>query len=268
MPGIRLGMLTPSSNTVLEPVTMAMLAGLPDVSVHFSRFRVTQIGLSEKDLDQFSHAEMMGAADLLLDANVDVIAWNGTSASWLGFERDEQLCAEIEKSTKTTACTSVLAFREIFTRTGVRKVGLVTPYADDVQHRIAENWGDAGFDCSSERHLGLSNNFSFAEVEESTIAGMVRDVADHCDAVAIVCTNLRGARVAADLEREIGKPVYDSIAVTIWKCLQLAGFDTSRLDRWGQLFRHSSLNSLPGGTQGASVDHGRVVQSANRAERG
>ena len=121
MTGIRLGMLTPSSNTVLEPVTMAMLAGLTDVSAHFSRFRVMQIGLSEKDRDQFSRAEMIRAAELLADANVDVIAWNGTSASWLGFEHDEQLCAEIEGLTNIAGCTSVLAFRDIFTRTGARK---------------------------------------------------------------------------------------------------------------------------------------------------
>ena len=162
MPGIRLGMLTPSSNTMLEPVTVDMLAGLTDVSAHFSRFRVTQIGLSDKDLDQFSHAEMIRAAELLADANVDVIAWNGTSASWLGFEHDERLCDKIEDTINIPGCTSVLAFREIFRRTGVRKVGLVTPYVDDVQERIARNWGAAGFDCSTERHLGLSENFSFA----------------------------------------------------------------------------------------------------------
>ena len=171
--------------------------------------------------------------------------------------------------TNIAGCTSVLAFRDIFTRTGARKIGLVTPYVDDVQQSIAKNWGNAGFECVAERHLGLSENYSFAKVEESTIEGMVRDVADQCDAVAIVCTNLRGARVAANLEPQIGKPVYDSIAVTIWKSLQLAGFDTSRLGRWGQLFRHPSLNSLPGGIQaGASVDDGRASQSAQRAERG
>ena len=35
----RMGMLTPSSNTVLEPTTTAMLSGLPDVTVHFTRFK-------------------------------------------------------------------------------------------------------------------------------------------------------------------------------------------------------------------------------------
>jgi hypothetical protein len=55
---VRLGMLTPSSNTVLEPVTMAMLAGLPDVSAHFSRFKVTEIALSEQALGQFDDSEI------------------------------------------------------------------------------------------------------------------------------------------------------------------------------------------------------------------
>ena len=62
---VRLGMLTPSSNTVLEPVTMAMLAGLPDVSAHFSRFKVTEIALSEQALGQFDDSEILRAAELL-----------------------------------------------------------------------------------------------------------------------------------------------------------------------------------------------------------
>lgn len=240
---IRLGMLTPSSNTVLETATVAMIADFSNVSAHFSRFRVTQIGLSDSELDQFSHPGILHAAELLADANVDVIAWNGTSASWLGFERDHQLCAKIHEATGIPACTSVLAFREIFETTGVKRVGLVTPYLDDVQARIVQNWGAAGFTCSAERHLGLSNNFSFATVSESTIANMVRQVADEgCEAVAIVCTNLNGASIVPQLEREIGRPVYDSISVTIWKSLRLAGFDTVQLGNWGELFRIFSLN--------------------------
>jgi maleate cis-trans isomerase len=47
---IRLGMLTPSSNTVLETATVAMIADLSNVSAHFSRFRVTQIGLQTASL--------------------------------------------------------------------------------------------------------------------------------------------------------------------------------------------------------------------------
>ena len=238
---VRLGMLTPSSNTVLEPTTAALLAGSPggadDVSVHVSRFRVTEIALSETALGQFDDGGMLRAAELLADARVDVIAWNGTSAGWLGFERDERLCERITAATGIPACTTVLAYREIFQRTGATRIGLVTPYRPDVQARIRANWAAAGFACPAERHLDRQDNFSFAEVPEGTVASLVREVAaEGCDAVAIVCTNMRGARAAAGLEAELGLPVYDSVAVTLWKCLAMTGLDPGRWRGLGRVF--------------------------------
>lgn len=50
---VRIGLLTPSSNTVLEPVSAAMLAGLPEASAYFSRFRVTEIA---PDARTFGHS--------------------------------------------------------------------------------------------------------------------------------------------------------------------------------------------------------------------
>lgn len=70
---VRIGMLTPSSNTALEPITAAMLALLPDVSADFARFRVTEISLGEQALRQFHIAPLLEAARLLADARVDVI---------------------------------------------------------------------------------------------------------------------------------------------------------------------------------------------------
>ena len=241
---IRLGMLTPSSNTVLEPVSTAIVAEIPDVSVHFGRFKVTEIALSEKALKQFDDTEILRAAELLAHAKADVIAWNGTSASWLGLDRDERLCERIVSTTGIAACTSVLAFRDIFQRTNAERIGLVTPYTDDVQARIVETWKSAGMLCSAERHSGLRDNFSFAEVAEQAISGMIRAVSnDGCDAVAVVCTNMRAASVVPTLEKELGIPIYDSIAVTVWKSLLLAGVDASRIHDWGQLFGDGRISS-------------------------
>jgi maleate isomerase len=241
---IRLGMLTPSSNTVLEPVSAAIVAGMPEVSVHFGRFKVTEIALSEQALKQFDDTEILRAAELLAHAKVDVIAWNGTSASWLGLDRDERLCERIVAASGIPACTSVLAFREIFQRTSAKRIGLVTPYTDDVQEKIIATWNAAGLSCHAERHSGLRDNFSFAEVEEQAISEMIRAVArDGCDAVAIVCTNMRGASLVPVLEAELGIPIYDSIAVTVWKSLLLAGADPARVTGWGRLFGDKRLSS-------------------------
>ena len=234
---IRIGMLTPSSNTVLEPALACMAADRPGLDLHFSRFRVTQISLDGAGLDQFAFDPMVAAAELLADAEVDAIAWNGTSAAWLGFARDEELCRRIAAATGVPATSSALAFRDAFRALGVSRVGLVTPYTADVQDRIRVNWAEAGFPCTAERHLGLSHNFAFAGVGEGEVAELVREVAaEGCDAAAVVCTNMRGAGVAPSLERELGIPVLDSVAVTLWAALRLVGADSSPLARWGRLF--------------------------------
>lgn len=233
-----LGVLTPSSNTVLEPLTAAMLAGLDDVTAHFGRFRVREIALHTAALGQFDREPVLAAADLLADLHPGAIVWSGTSAGWLGFASDEALEDAITARTGVAAGTAVLALNEIFRATGVRRFGLVTPYTDDVQARIVENYAGAGFTCAAERHLGISENFAFSEVDEALITRMVHDVAEaRPDAITIFCTNLRGAALVERLEWETGIPIYDTVATAVWKGLRLAGADPSRIDGWGRLFR-------------------------------
>jgi len=233
-----LGMLTPSSNTTLEPVTTAMLADIPEASAHFGRFRVTEIALSNQALAQFDDSEILRAAELLSHAKVQSIGWNGTSSGWLGFDADERLCKRITEATGIPACTSVLALNEIFDITGVKRFGLVTPYLDDVQAAIIQNYAASGMECIAERHLRKQDNFSFSEVGADELRVMVREVAkEKPQAITIFCTNLRGAPLVEELEREVGIPIYDTISTVVWKSLRQAGSDPSRIRGWGSLFR-------------------------------
>jgi len=231
-------MLTPSSNTTLEPVTAAMLAGVPGVSAHFGRFRVTEIALSDGALGQFDTGPMLAAADLLADAHCHSICWNGTSAGWLGFDADRELCAEITRRTKIPACTSVLAIGDIFRMTGVKRFAMVTPYTDDVQAKNIASFAAEGFECVAERHRRLSVNFSFSEIEPETIESMIREVArEKPEAIIVFCTNMDGASMADRLERELDIPIYDTIATALWSSMRIAGVDTTRVQGWGRLFR-------------------------------
>jgi maleate isomerase len=236
----RLGMLTPSSNSVLEPVTCAMLAGTPGTSAHFSRCRVTEIALDAQALDQFDPSRMLPAADLLADAKVDAMAWNGTSASWLGTERDRSLCEAISARTGKPATTSTLACIDAVRSSGAQRVGFVTPYTDDVQLRIGAVWAAEGIACHAERHLGLRDNFSFGEVTPAEIADMIRAVAaESCDAIVILCTNMDGAAITEALERELNVLILDSVAVTLWRTMLLANADPRILSVWGRVFQSS-----------------------------
>src|SRR5258705_6143833 len=236
------GMVPPSCNSVLEPVTAAMLAGRSDVAAHFARLRVTEIALDAPALNQFDPGHMLPAADLLADAKVGSIAWNGTSASWLGIARDESLCAAIVARTGVAATTSTLACLDAIRRATAQRVGIVSPYTDDVQKRIGEVWSHASAPVHAERHLGIRDNFSFGEIEPQTIADMIRAVVrDGCDAVVILCTNMNGARVAAELEPELGVLILDSVTATLWRSLQIAGIDADGLRQWGRIFREEAF---------------------------
>jgi len=224
-------MLTPSSNTALEPICAALLAGVPNVSSHFARFRVTEISLATSALGQFDNQPMLDAALLLADAKVDVICWNGTSAGWLGLDRDRELCADILRVTGIPATSSVLALDEIFHKTNVKRLGLVTPYTEDVQAKVMANFG------SAERHLDLRENFAFAGVTGATLSAMIREVAGaRPDAITVFCTNLWGAPLVAELEREIGIPIYDSTAAAVWSALRVAQVSPTSVQGWGRLF--------------------------------
>ncbi|WHZ10104.1 MAG: Maleate cis-trans isomerase [Burkholderiaceae bacterium] len=236
----RIGVLTPSSNTALEPLTSAMVSGLRGVSAHFARFTVTEISLRDASLRQFDDGNILVAARQLADARVDVICWSGTSASWLGFERDRHLCARITEATGIPATTSVLALNDALAARGARTLGLVTPYVEEVQQRIVANYAAIGVDCVAERHLGITVNFAFAEAEPETLAGLLREVAAaRPAALTTLCTNLRAAQLADGLERELGIPIYDSVATVVWKALQTIGVDPREVRGWGTLFTES-----------------------------
>jgi maleate isomerase len=234
---IRLGVLTPSSNTALEPLTSQLAAGVPGCTAHFSRFRVTEIALSAQALGQFDDSRILAAAELLADAKVDVIAWSGTSSGWLGFEADQRLSARITEVTGIPATSAVLALNELLALRGIRRLALVTPYTADVQERIVRNYAAQGIEVVAERHLDISVNYDFALVEPSHLLALMHEVARAGpDAIATYCTNLRAAPLAAGFEAQTGIPLLDTVSTTVWGALRVAGADPATLRQWGQLF--------------------------------
>ncbi|KAK5170660.1 uncharacterized protein LTR77_005249 [Saxophila tyrrhenica] len=229
----RLGVLVPSSNTALEPLTTAIISALPNVTVHFSRFPVTEISLSAQALSQFDDSKILEAATLLQHANVDVIGWSGTSAGWLGLGADERLCARIEEVTGIRATTS---------EAEAVRFGLVTPYLDDVQQKIVETFGGAGFEVVAESHLGRKVNVEFAEITEQQLDSQMKDVVSKMDQESVMlvstfCTNLRAAQRLAHWEKTYpGLIVADTVATVIWDMLKIAGVDPSGVKGWGALF--------------------------------
>lgn len=243
---IKLGILVPSSNTNLEPLTCSILSSLPNVSVHFSRFPVTHIALSATALSQFDETAILAAASLLADAQVDVIGWSGTSSGWLGFEADEKLCSSIEQKTGIKATTSVLALNRLLDLVRGREgtpvpFGLVTPYLDDVQAAIVSTYGKAGYEVKTESHLRKTVNVEFAKVSEDTLDGQLDEVMPKLGSgtkvISTFCTNLKAAqRVQHWEEKYENLYVFDTTATVVWDMLRMAGVDYTGITQWGKLF--------------------------------
>jgi maleate isomerase len=237
MNACRIGVITPSSNTVLEPVTAQILSALPEVTAHFGRFAVTHISPDTDSQAQFTVENQLTAARLLADARVDVIVWSGTAASWLGFEQDTNLCKAITAETGIPAGSAVLGINEIFERNKVRTFALISPYVESIQNDIEANYAAAGFDCVAERHLNEQDNFSFAMFDEACVQSLMLDCAQsNPDAITVMCTNMRGASLAAKIENQTNALVVDSTAAAVWHALQIAGVDRQQVRGWGRMF--------------------------------
>lgn len=234
----RIGMITPSSNTVLEPVTNGLLSARPDVSAHYTRIRVTRISLDHADTQQFDQETFTEAARLLADAHVDVVAWNGTSGSWIGPEHDERVTSAMSQVAGAPATTSTLALLQALRTFQVRRLGLLTPYTEDVAEAIAERYAERGHPVHAARNFGRTTNYDFALTTEAELDAAFTELAGAgCDAVAVVCTNLRAAHLAARWEERTGVLVVDSVAVTLWHALGLAG-DATPITGHGRLLAH------------------------------
>ena len=234
-----IGTITPSGNTVVERITLGVLRELPQVSAHFSRTPV--FGTSDPSPDSYAAEGLLAAARLLAHAKPDVLVWNGSKGSGIGFAHDRALADAITQETSIRATTSILALNALLKARGLRHIAVVTPYSDAGHTKTLICLSSEGYECVADAHAGLSDNLSYASIALEQIATMARGVAAaRPQAIVCLCTNFPAAVMAATLEAELGLPVYDSTALGIWHALKLAGVDTrAATPAWGSLFGES-----------------------------
>ena len=229
------GTITPSSNTVVERVTLAILREFPSVSAHFSRTPV--VGDKDPFPDRYDLDSLLAAARLLAHAKLDVICWNGSKGVTIGFEHDRELCERIRAETGVTATTSVIALQEALRARGIERIALVSPYASSYQEKTIAALEREGYRCIAEAHSGLADNYSYSQVSPADIARMLRQVAgSRPDAIITVCTNFPAAPVIPALESELDLPIFDTTSLGVWHTLKLAGVATTSGRAWGRLF--------------------------------
>lgn len=224
----KIGMIVPSSNTVVETVCMQYFMVLQkQVSIHFSRVRVTKVDNSEETERQFCEEQLLKAAGELADARVDVILWNGTAGSWRGLEADRKLCKRIWEETHIPATTASLAMMHCYQKRNIKRLAAVTPYIDAVNQKIKEAYAQNGIRITVLKAFHITDNLDIGAVTPEQLKEVCMDISlETAEGIAIICTNLNGAAVAHPLEKTIGIPVVDSVLAAMEEALEIVGIES------------------------------------------
>jgi maleate isomerase len=234
-PSTFIGWITPSANTVVERITIGILRHFPEVSPHFSRTSV--VGAVDPFPLTYDFDDMLATARVLGDAQLDVVAWNGSKGGSLDFALDHDLVSRIEALTGAKSTTSTLAIDQVFREDGIKRFALACPYVDAYRDRIVASFAREGYECVAARNVGLADNYSFSQIPLDAIAAMLRDVARaKPQAIVTFCTNFPAAPIVPEMEHELGIPIYDTVTMGVWGALRRAGIETRAGLAWGRVF--------------------------------
>lgn len=213
VPPRRVGLLVPSSNTVMEP---DVARGLPDgVTLHTGRMLLDDVTAhgERRMLDEAA----VPAAEALGTADPDLVVFGCTSAGALrGLDADAEMTARIADATGAPTISVIQAVRDRLRALGVRRLAVATPYTDELTDRVTAALDDM-VEVVAVAHLGLTDNRRIGDTLPDAIVAFVRDElgAAGADAVFVSCTNFRAVEALDGLRGALGVPVTSSNDATI-----------------------------------------------------
>ena len=223
----RVGLLVPSSNTVMEPDVWRALP--PGATLHTGRMYLeeTTPEAESRMLDE----HVLPAARDLATARPDLIVFGCTSAGALrGNQYDADLCRRISDLSGVPTVSVIASVRQAITASGARRVGVVTPYVDALNQRIRESVEADGVAVAGIAGLGISDNFEIATVPQERIVDFaertLRDL--DIDLAFVSCTNFPAVTALPELERRLGLPVVTSNQAAIAAMLGLLAIAPAR----------------------------------------
>ncbi|MBQ03358.1 maleate cis-trans isomerase [Candidatus Bathyarchaeota archaeon] len=203
------------------------------VTVHTARMRLTKV-TPEALIRMAEDTEM--AAGLLADAGVEIIVYGCTTGSLVkGVEWEKGLMARIKKETGIPAVSTSIAVIEALRSLGARRLGVATPYSEELNGLEKSFLETFGFKVMEIRGLGILDNLGIGQVPKATLESIIWEVADDADAVFISCTNLPVVGLIEEFEKGLGKHVVTSNQASMWAALR--GRVTPGLDGYGELMR-------------------------------
>jgi maleate isomerase len=224
----RVGLLVPSSNTVMEVDFYRRLP--PGFTLHTGRMYLEST-TPEGESAMLDHHVTPAAHDVGT-ARPDVIVFGCTSAGALrGIEYDRELCERIAADAGADVLSVISSVREAIRSRGARRIGVITPYVESLNEKIrASLEADEGVEVADIRGLGISENFAIAEVPPEKIVAFAAETfqGQRIDLLFASCTNFRAMDAVEGIKDALGVDALTSNlaaleAVYRWAGLELPG---------------------------------------------
>ena len=217
-----IGLVVLATDQTMEHEFRALLR-LPGVAVYKSRV-FNDAEIRPDTLRAIGPRIAPSVALILPGIPLDVVAFGCTSATMtLG---EEAVFAEIRKARPDVACTTpVTAALAAFRTFGARSIGLLTPYAPEINASLVASFRARGVAVAAVATFDRRDDRDAARISVASIEAAVKRLAaaPGVEAIFVSCTSLRVAESAANFERLAGVPVTSSNHAMAWHCLRLAG---------------------------------------------
>ncbi len=208
--GKRVGLIVPSTNTVMEP---DLYRNLPaGTTVHTSRMLLegsVTIEAEELMLDVY----LPDCARQIGTLMPDVVVFGCTSAGALrGPAYEEELAVEIAQVTGAPTVTIMGAVVAELNRLEARTVAVLTPYSQEINDTIRESLETSGFEVTHINGMDVKGAFNIAAVSPDELLNYVRDELEgvESDCLFVSCANLRSVEVLDRLREVSARPVVTS----------------------------------------------------------
>ena len=156
----RIGLILPSSNTVMEPEFYRSIP--PGIAVYTTR--VPLPGPVESELIRMEK-KSEEAAGLIRDCSPDLIIYGCTSGSFVkGKEFDRQIAKKIQRVSGIHAITASQAVSECLNKRNVKNITLVTPYTRQINKKEMDYLEKSGFRVVSSTGLGITKGLEIGKV--------------------------------------------------------------------------------------------------------
>lgn len=166
--------------------------------------------------------------------------WDGKQRSDREFARYNAIAQEVGGCNVTFGAQAIMDALKCYP--GVKKIGVITPYMPVGDKQVVTFMQDIGYEVVRIKGHCSPGPVEIAHERFGKSRQLVREVdGDEVDLILQAGTNLYFTELAAQLEKELGKPVLAINALTFWHALRSNGI-TDRIHGFGSLLaEHISI---------------------------